>query len=94
MPACGHAAGQGDCRNAVIGNRAAGALAADVGGDEGAFRQPGITPGGIEQLRGADDTAGFSRKPLPPIRIGTAARITCQYGKFHGMTPSTTPSGR
>ncbi|KAG1387519.1 hypothetical protein G6F58_013642 [Rhizopus delemar] len=39
-------------------------------------------------------SAGFSRKPLPPIRIGTAARITCQYGKFHGMMPSTTPNGR
>ncbi|MNT84297.1 hypothetical protein D3C72_2242920 [compost metagenome] len=39
-------------------------------------------------------SAGFSRKPLPPMRIGTAARITCQYGKFHGMMPSTTPSGR
>ncbi len=93
--ASGHAAGQGDGGDAVIGDRTAGTLAADVGGDEGAFRQPGITPGGIEQLRGADDVLGrLQQEAVTAIRIGTAARITCQYGKFHGMMPSTTPSGR
>jgi hypothetical protein len=31
--------------------------------------------------------------PLPAIRAGAAKRKTCQNGKFHGMTASTTPSG-
>ena len=38
--------------------------------------------------------AGLSRNPLPPSRIGTAARTACQSGKFHGMMASTTPVGR
>ncbi len=54
----GHTAGQGDRGDAVIGDRAAGALAADVGRDEGALRQAGIAPGGVEQLRGTDDVLG------------------------------------
>ncbi|KAG1311755.1 hypothetical protein G6F62_014368 [Rhizopus arrhizus] len=75
-----HAAGQGHRGDTVIGNRAAGALAADVGGDERAVRQPGITPGRIQQLRGTHDVLG---------RLQQEA-----YGKFHGMMPSTTPNGR
>ena len=31
--------------------------------------------------------------PLPAMRAGAAKRKTCQYGKFHGITASTTPSG-
>ncbi len=38
--------------------------------------------------------ACLSRKPLPASMIGTAARIACHSGKFHGMMPSTVPSGR
>ena len=32
--------------------------------------------------------------PLPAISAGAAKRKTCQNGKFHGITASTTPSGR
>ena len=37
--------------------------------------------------------ACLSTAALPAIRPGAAKRITCQNGKFHGMTASTTPSG-
>ncbi len=30
---------------------------------------------------------------FPAMRAGAAKRITCQNGKFHGMTASTIPSG-
>ena len=36
----------------------------------------------------------LSTKPLPAIRMEAAARNTCQKGRFHGMIPSTVPSGR
>lgn len=35
----------------------------------------------------------LSRTPLPAARVGMAKRITCQTGKFHGMTASTRPIG-
>ena len=35
----------------------------------------------------------MSRPTLPAISAGAANRTTCQSGKFHGMTASTTPSG-
>ena len=38
--------------------------------------------------------ACFSTPALPAISAGAAKRNTCQNGKFHGMTASTTPSGR
>ena len=37
--------------------------------------------------------ACFSSPTLPAISAGAANRITCQSGKFHGMTASTGPSG-
>ena len=37
--------------------------------------------------------ACFSTAPLPAISAGAAKRNTCQNGKFHGITASTTPSG-
>ena len=37
--------------------------------------------------------ACFSTPALPAISAGAAKRKTCQNGKFHGMTASTTPSG-
>ena len=38
--------------------------------------------------------ACFSTTALPAMSAGAAARNTCQYGKFHGMIASSTPSGR
>lgn len=38
--------------------------------------------------------ACLSRPVLPAMRAGAAKRMTCQSGKFHGITASTTPSGR
>ncbi len=38
--------------------------------------------------------ACLSRQVLPTISAGAAKRITCQRGKFHGMTARTVPSGR
>ena len=35
----------------------------------------------------------FITAPLPAISPGAANRKTCQNGKFHGITASTTPSG-
>ncbi len=35
--------------------------------------------------------ACLSRPTLPTMSAGAANRITCQSGKFHGMTASTTP---
>ena len=35
----------------------------------------------------------LSSSPLPAATVGIAARITCQIGKFHGMTASTSPIG-
>ena len=40
--------------DAAIGDGGTGALAADVGSDEGALRQAGIAPCGVEQLRGLE----------------------------------------
>ena len=37
--------------------------------------------------------ACFSTAALPAISPGAAKRKTCQNGKFHGITASTTPSG-
>ena len=37
--------------------------------------------------------ACFSNPTLPAIRAGTAKRIACQSGKFHGMMARTGPSG-
>ena len=37
--------------------------------------------------------ACLSSPTLPAIRPGTANRIACQSGKFHGMIASTGPSG-
>src|SRR6266704_6140057 len=37
--------------------------------------------------------ACLSRPALPAIRAGAANRMTCQSGKFHGMTASTGPIG-
>ena len=37
--------------------------------------------------------ACFSSPTLPAIRAGTAKRIACQSGKFHGMMARTGPSG-
>ena len=37
--------------------------------------------------------ACLSSPTLPAIRAGTAKRIACQSGKFHGMMASTGPSG-
>jgi hypothetical protein len=37
--------------------------------------------------------ACFSSPTLPATSAGAAKRITCQNGKFHGITASTTPSG-
>ena len=37
--------------------------------------------------------ACFRSAPLPAISAGAAKRKTCQNGKFHGITASTTPSG-
>ncbi len=37
--------------------------------------------------------ACLSATALPAASAGAAARKTCQYGKFHGITASTTPSG-
>ena len=37
--------------------------------------------------------ACLSRPTLPAMSAGAAKRSTCQYGKFHGMTASTGPSG-
>ena len=37
--------------------------------------------------------ACFSTPVLPAMSAGAANRYTCQSGKFHGMTASTTPSG-
>ena len=35
----------------------------------------------------------LSRKTLPASTVGTAERMACQNGKFHGMIPSTAPRG-
>ena len=35
----------------------------------------------------------MSSPTLPATSAGAAKRMTCQNGKFHGMTASTTPSG-
>src|SRR5207245_614427 len=37
--------------------------------------------------------ACLSTAPLPAMSAGAAKRKTCQNGKFHGITASTTPSG-
>ncbi len=37
--------------------------------------------------------ACLSSPPLPAIRAGPANRMTCQSGKFQGITASTTPIG-
>jgi hypothetical protein len=37
--------------------------------------------------------ACFRTHTFPARSAGIANRKTCQNGKFHGMTPSTTPSG-
>ena len=37
--------------------------------------------------------ACLSSTALPAMSAGAAARKTCQYGKFQGITASTTPSG-
>src|SRR5215510_3692689 len=37
--------------------------------------------------------ACFKTPPLPAIRCGAANRMTCQNGKFHGMTARMTPRG-
>ena len=37
--------------------------------------------------------ACLSRPALPAMKAGAAKRKTCQKGKFHGMTASTTPRG-
>ena len=37
--------------------------------------------------------ACLSRPTLPTINAGAAKRMTCQSGKFHGMTASTAPMG-
>ena len=37
--------------------------------------------------------ACFSTAALPAMNAGAANRITCQNGKFHGMTARTMPSG-
>ena len=37
--------------------------------------------------------ACFNTPALPAISAGAAKRNTCQNGKFHGITASTTPSG-
>ncbi len=37
--------------------------------------------------------ACLSSPQLPSMRAGAAKRMTCQSGKFHGMTASTTPNG-
>ena len=46
-----------------------------------ASAQPGTLP------------ACLSTTAFPAISAGAAARKTCQNGKFHGITASTTPSG-
>ena len=38
--------------------------------------------------------ACLSTIALPAMSAGAAARNACQYGKFHGMIASSTPSGR
>ena len=35
----------------------------------------------------------LSSAALPAINAGAANRNTCQSGKFHGITASTTPTG-
>ncbi len=35
----------------------------------------------------------LKRRALPAIKPGAANRNTCQNGKFHGITASTTPIG-
>ncbi len=37
--------------------------------------------------------ACLSSPVFPAIRVGAMNRNACQYGKFHGMTASTTPRG-
>ena len=37
--------------------------------------------------------ACFSTAALPAMSAGAAKRMTCQNGKFHGITASTIPSG-
>ena len=37
--------------------------------------------------------ACFKRATLPTMKVGAAKRMTCQSGKFHGMTASTGPIG-
>jgi len=38
--------------------------------------------------------ACFKSTVFPAMSVGTAMRITCQKGKFHGMMERMTPSGR
>ena len=38
--------------------------------------------------------ACLRRNPFPDSMIGPAARMTCQRGKFHGITARTVPIGR
>ena len=61
------------------------------------------TPSGRPASRSASSSANaepgtleacFSSAALPASRLGMAKRSTCQNGKFHGITASTTPSGR
>ena len=37
--------------------------------------------------------ACFNRATLPTMKAGAANLMTCQSGKFHGMTASTGPIG-
>ena len=51
------------------------------------------TPGSFERAQPETFEACLSRPALPAISAGAAKRKTCQRGKFHGITASTTPSG-
>ena len=68
---------------------------ADQQGLERALREAGPAeqrPPGSSAVCGTFE-ACLSSPTLPAISAGAANRITCQSGKFHGITASTGPSG-
>ncbi len=63
------------------------------------WKQPCGNPARVNSSSRASAVRGtfeacLSRPTLPAISAGAANRITCQNGKFHGITASTGPSGR
>ena len=80
-------------RHVVVEDRL-NTVPADQQGLKDAFRESGTQDGVLDPQRRLGHVGRVLKQAtLPTMKVGVANRITCQRGKFQGITASTGPMG-